>query len=127
MWCACLPCEGSLKQHTDTPLVLDRFKKWFLYGITGKLFLNIEQSAITKSSGWSMFSKEGIAELMMGLFAILMVHLLTIVKFLHEGYEPIRERFAGFLFSDKFFIDYHLINPSIIKAPIVNPHSAVSS
>lgn len=29
--------EGSLKQYTDTPPVLDRFKKWFLYGIAGRL------------------------------------------------------------------------------------------
>ena len=34
--------EGSLKQHTDTPPVLDRFKKWFLYGIYGEAFPHIE-------------------------------------------------------------------------------------
>jgi hypothetical protein len=33
--CASLVVRGSLKQYTDTPPVLDRFKKWFLYGISG--------------------------------------------------------------------------------------------
>ncbi len=34
--CASLVVRGSLKQYTDTPPVLDRFKKWFLYGISGE-------------------------------------------------------------------------------------------
>ncbi len=35
--------EGSLKQYTGTPPVLDRFKKWFLHGTNGefKIFLLI--------------------------------------------------------------------------------------
>ena len=34
--CASLVVRGSLKQYTDTPPVLDRFKKWFLSGISGE-------------------------------------------------------------------------------------------
>ena len=41
--------EGSLKQHTDTPPVLDRFKKWFLYGICGGAFSYISKAKVTIS------------------------------------------------------------------------------
>ena len=43
--CASLVVRGSLKQYTDTPPVLDRFKKWFLYGICGGAFLYILSEA----------------------------------------------------------------------------------
>ena len=42
----CMPSrQGSLKQYTEAPPVLDRFKKWFLHGIAGELlFIEIVSS-----------------------------------------------------------------------------------
>ncbi len=65
--------------------------------------------------------------MMLGFFAIVMVTLVAIVRFVHEDYSLIRERFAGFLFSDKCFNRYHLINPSITEPQVINPHLVLSS
>ena len=67
--------EGSLKQHTDTPPVLDRFKKWFLYGICGGAFLYILSTAqVNKLRRYFVvIYVEGVVGLMLRVIAIVMV------------------------------------------------------
>ena len=116
--------EGSLKQYTDTPPVLDGFKKWFLHGICGEAYSYIQLSA-KYSSDWCfvVVVTRGVVVLMLNVFAIIMILIVAILTLLHVGYGFIRKRLAGFLFFNKYFSDFYLsllILPSPIRRSVIH-------
>jgi hypothetical protein len=64
--------------------------------------------------------------MMLRVFAII-IPLLTIVRFLHEGYGLIKKRLLGFLFLNKYFSNFYLVNPSITEPQVGYPHLVLSS
>jgi hypothetical protein len=115
--------EGSLKQYTDTPPVLDGFKKWFLHGICGEAYSYIQLSARYRSSWWFFVVTRGVVVLMLKVFAIIMILIVAILTLLRVGYGLIRKRLVGFLFLNKYFSDFYLsllILPSPIRRSAIH-------
>ncbi len=113
--CACLAGRGSLKQFTETPPVLDRFKKWFLYGINGEAslynFVRVKVELGQYQSGQRQLvlgnSGEVIA-LVVKLIGVLIPHLeFSRVPFGIDNSEQNRD--DGFVFIDKSSIGLGLV------------------
>ena len=116
--CASLVVRGSLKQYTDTPPVLDRFKKWFLYGISGGASyvysrrLNINEGIIglvrnsgSRGSGKSM-------ELVTKLIWIL-IPVFGMARYVFWVEISQQSRSFGFVFKDKISKGYHFKKHSL--------------
>ncbi len=111
--CASLVVRGSLKQYTDTPPVLDRFKKWFLYGISGGAsyvyaedFMNEGTIGLVRNSGSRGSGKS--MELVTKLIAIL-IPVFGMARYVFWLEISQQSRSFGFVFKDKISKGFYLM------------------